>query len=150
MYYVNTKVQTDYAIIPALMSFPAGKSKRLFFSTGPWLGLKLNARTVGAAYNDYHSETSYQEKKTVVYDDLEKYIKNYDVGWIFGCELSIPVVKKYEADLALQYSLGFTNVFDNPESGNQQSQYDPVHIIRNRTISLVLGFRIPSTNLLKN
>jgi hypothetical protein len=142
MYYVDTKVQADYAVIPALLTFQLGKPGRLYFSTGPWLGLKLNARTVGVAYNEYHSGTSYQLKRTVVYDDLEKLIKNYDTGWIFGFEVSIPVIKNYDVDVALQYSTGFRNVFDR----NQLGQSDPNLIIRNRTVSLILGFKIPTTD----
>jgi len=145
-YYVDTRVQTDYAIIPALLSFPVGKSEKFFLSTGPWFGFKLNARTVGAAYDEYNSGTRYQLRKTVVYDDLEKAIKDYDIGWIFGCGASIPIVKNYKVDMALQYSTGFRDVFDKSGSGNQQNPYDPGIIIRNRTISLLLGFKIPSAD----
>jgi hypothetical protein len=145
MYYVDTRVQTDYAIIPALLSFPLGKSDRILLSTGPWFGFKLDARTVGAVYNEYHSVTRYQLRKTVVYDDLDKAIKGYDLGWIFGCGVSVPLVKNYKVDIALQYSTGFRDVFDNSGTGEKQNIYDQGLKIRNRTISLLIGFRIPTT-----
>jgi len=142
-YYIDTKVQVDYAIIPFLISVPLGKSQKLFFNTGPWLGLKLNARNVGVAYNEYRSESSYTIRKTIIYDDIEKLIKDNDIGWIFGCGVSLPVEKNYRVDIALQYSTGFKNVFNNSAEGNQQNLYDPDPIIRFRTISLLIGFRIP-------
>jgi hypothetical protein len=145
VYYVDSKVQIDYAIIPALLSFRAGKADRISISTGPWVGLKLNARNVGVAYNETRSASAYQLRETVIYDDFEKAIKNYDLGWIFGCGVSVPVVKNYKVEMALQYSIGFRDVYCNPETGIQQTPSDPVHVIRNRTISLLLGFRIPST-----
>jgi hypothetical protein len=146
IYYVDTKVQTDYAIIPALLSFPFGKSEKIILSTGPWFGFKLNARTVGTAYNEYHSGNSYQLRKTVVYDDLEKAIKDYDLGWIISCGVSIPIVKNYKVNVALQYSTGFRDVFDTSGLGSKNNPYDPGLIIRNRTFSLLLGFKIPSTD----
>jgi hypothetical protein len=146
MYYVNTKVQSDYAMIPALLSFQLGESDRVFFNTGPWLGLKLNARSVGTAYIDYHSDASYQLKKTIIYEDLEKAIKDYDLGWIFGFGVSIPVIEEYKVDLTLQYSTGFRDVFDISGTGDIYNQYDKSLSIRNRTISLILGFKIPSAD----
>jgi hypothetical protein len=143
MYKVDTRVQIDYAEIPALLTFPAGKSQHLLLSTGPWLALKLNARTVGTAYSENHSGTGYTLNETVVYDDLEKAIKDYDVGWIFGCATSIPIVNNYSVNLALQYSIGFRDVFDASRSGDIMNPYDPVLSIRNSTISLIVGFRIP-------
>lgn len=141
MYDVDTKIQTDYAIIPALLTFFPGNRDLLFFSTGPWLGLKLNARTVGVAYSEEATGTSYQLRETQVYDDLEDSISNYDIGWLFGCGVRIPVADKYAVDLSLQYSHGFREMF----SGSQSLEVadGPELMIKNRTVSLVMGFRIP-------
>jgi hypothetical protein len=141
MYYVNAKVQTDYAIIPALISIPVGKPDFIYLTTGPWLGLKLNSRNVGVAYDVTHTQNSYELVKTVIYDDLEKLMKNYDLGWIFGCGLSVPVVKDYKIDIGLQYSAGFRDVFTSAGQTNQQN--DPGLMIKNRSISLLLGIRLP-------
>jgi hypothetical protein len=143
LYYVNTKVQTDYAIIPALISLPVGKPDFIYITTGPWLGLKLNSRNVGVAYNVTHSQTSYELVKTIIYDDTEKLMKNYDLGWIFGCGLSLPVAKSYKIDIGLQYSTGFRDVFSNAGQIIQQNPNDPGLMIKNRTISLLFGIRIP-------
>jgi hypothetical protein len=145
MYYVDTKVQIDYAVIPLLMSFPIGKSQMVFFNTGPWLGLKLNARNVGVAYNEIHSESSYMVNKTVIYDDLERYIKDNDIGWIFSTRVSLPLFNRYKVDLALQYSTGFKNVYNTTIVAEQQSSSVADHVIRNRTISFIVGFTIPAS-----
>jgi hypothetical protein len=140
MYDVDTKIQTDYAIIPAVFSFGLGKPGKLYFSTGPWLGLKLNARTVGNAYNEDHTDYSYQLKETIVNDDLEESIENYDIGWLFGLGTRIPV-SKCELDLSVQYSAGLREMF----RGTSYMAYadgDKL-ALKNRTVSLVLGFKIP-------
>jgi hypothetical protein len=138
-YDVDTKIQTDYAIIPALLTFFLCNRELLFFSTGPWLGLKLNARTVGVAYNEDINASSYQLKETIVNDDLEKSFENYDIGWLFGCGIKIPFASKYAVDLSLQYSPGFRQMFNNSYYGDATQLK-----VKNRTVSLVMGFRIPS------
>jgi hypothetical protein len=142
LYDVDTKILTDYAVIPALFTFFPGNRQLLFFSTGPWLGLKLNARTVGIAYNEESSGYSYQVKETTVNYDLEGIMGNYDIGWLFGCGIEIPLANKYVVDLSLQYSPGFRQMYDdlsNPGPGGE-----PELLIKNRTVSFVMGFRIPS------
>jgi hypothetical protein len=140
MYDVDTKIQTDYAIIPALLTFFPGNRDLFFFSTGPWLGLKLNARTVGVAYNEDKTGTIYQLRETIVNDDLEGSISDYDLGWLFGCGVKIPVAN-YAVDLSLQYSHGFREMF----SGSQDLPVSdgPELMIKNSTVSIVMGFRIP-------
>jgi hypothetical protein len=149
MYSVNTKVFTDYAIIPFLLSLPIGKAQMVFFNTGPWLGLKLNARNVGVAYNKLSSESSYTVTKTVVYDDLERYIKDNDIGWIFSTRVSLPLFNRYKVDLALQYSTGFKNVYNKTVVAAEQSSSIADYVIRNRTISFMIGFTIPPTGTIK-
>jgi hypothetical protein len=139
-YYADTKVQVDYAIIPALFTFSLGEKDHVFISTGPWLGMKLNARNVGTAYNDQRSTVSYQLVKTKVYDDIEEYVAKTDAGWIFAIGGNIPVLKN-ELEISLQYSGGFKDVFTG--TNDLESPADPGLILKNRTVSLVLGIRLP-------
>jgi hypothetical protein len=143
LYYVDSKIQMDYAVIPLLMSLSFGKSHMFFFNTGPWLGFKLNARNVGVAYNESRSESYYTVSKTVIYDDLERYIKDNDIGWIFGTGISVPFLNRYKVDLALRYSTGFNNVFNKTIVAEQQGSSIADHVIMNRTISFLIGITIP-------
>ena len=147
MYKVDTKVQMDYAVFPILMNISGGKSLKFFFNSGPWFGLKLNARNVGVAFNESHTGTNYSSyytvNKTVIYDDLERYIKDTDIGWMFDAGISVPFLKRYKADLALRYSTGFNNVYNKTIVANQQGFSVADYEIRNRTISFLIGITIP-------
>ena len=147
MYYVDTKLQIDYAILQALWTFPLGKLDKILLSTGPWFGFRLNARNTGEAFYEYHSTDSYRLIKTTVYDDLEKAIKEYDVGWTFGCGVLLPVLNDYKAIISLRYSPGFRDVYDVSGTGEVQNPNQEDFEIRNRTISFVVGFRIPVTGI---
>ena len=144
MYYVDTKVQMDYAVIPFLMSFPIGKSQKIFFNTGPWLGLRLNARNFGVAYTEYRSESGYSVNKTDVYDDLNRLIKGSESGWLFGGGVNIPLPGQYKIQLALQYTTNFNNVI-NKSTAEQQNSDSESPVIRNKTISFMIGFTLPSS-----
>jgi len=142
-YLVDTKIITDYAVIPFLISLPLGKSPGVFFNTGPWLGLKLNSRTVGLAYNEINSGSVYRYTKNVVYDDIEKVINNYDIGWLFSGGVSFLVFNNYKVDLSAQFSAGFRDLFEK----KVLSDIDPASIeqkMRLRTMSLHLGITLPS------
>lgn len=146
MYDVDTKIHIDYGIIPALLSFPVGKSEHLVLYTGPWLGLKLNARVVGEAYNEYNTGGTYQYQKTTVYNDLGNAIKDSDAGWLFGCNASIPVAGNYEITIGLKYSTGFSDVYDSESIGIYMNPYSDSFGIRNSTLSFQVGITIPYKN----
>jgi hypothetical protein len=144
--YVDSKVQIDYAVIPLLMRIPIGKSEKIFINTGPWLGLKLNSRNVGVAYKDSRQNSNYNLIKTDIYDDFSQYVNDTDMGWLINAQVSLPVFKTYKVDLALQYSLGIEDVFDASVLPATQDPYIVKHVIRNRTLSFVLGFTLPSAS----
>ena len=143
VYDVDSRVEMDYIVIPLLLNFNIGKS--IFFNTGPWLGLQLNSRCTGTAYDEFNSGSGYVLRKTVIYDDMEKIIKDNDAGWIVSGGVSLPLRNNYRANISLRYSAGFVNVFDQATAG-----YDhygaPDLSIRNGTISLLIGLKIPSSD----
>jgi hypothetical protein len=147
MYNVDTKVVAEYAVIPLLISFPIGKLHSIFFNTGPWLGLKLDARNVGVAYTGMHSESNYKLWKNIVNDDFERYIKNTDLGWIFSTGATLPLFNEYKVNLSVQYSAGFENVYDKTPVSHMRPLAN--YMIRNRTISFLIGFTIPTATSLK-
>lgn len=141
--YVDSKVQIDYAVIPLMMRIPIGKSEKFFINTGPWLGIKLNSRNVGVAYKDNIQNSNYSLDKTVIYDDFAQYIKDTDMGWLISGHVIFSVFKASKLDLGVRYSLGYDDIFD--ASALSVAQY-PKHVIRNRTVSFVLGFTLPTAN----
>lgn len=146
MSFVKTRVQIDYATIPFLISFPAGKSQKIFFNTGPWLGLRLNATNIGAAYKNTPSDVDHPVQKTIVNDNIENLIKDRDIGWLFTGGVSLPVFNDYKLVLALQYSSGFNDVYKKPYSSDQgEFSHDDLEI-NNRTISFVIGITLPCKN----
>ena len=143
VYDVDSRVEIDYIVIPLLLNFKIGKS--VFLNTGPWLGLQLNSRCTGTAYDEFNSGSGYVLRKTVIYDDMEKIIRDNDAGWIFSGGVSLPLRNNYRVSMALRYSTGFVNVFDQATAG-----YDhygaPDLSIRNGTISFLIGLKIPPSD----
>jgi opacity protein-like surface antigen len=142
-YYVDTKVSIDYIMIPALINFYIGKSDRFYLNTGPYMGVRLNARVTGEAYNHITSETSYAVTKTVVYDDLEAVIKDNDFGWIFGGGVNVPVSDKLVIDLGLQYRTGLTDVFDRSYNSDVNPVKTEESVIKNGVLTFLIGLRVP-------
>jgi hypothetical protein len=142
-YWVDTKINTDYAVVPLVISLPMGKFPGVFFNTGPWLGLKLNSKTVGMAYNEITSGSVYRYTKSVVYDDIEKVIDDYDIGWLFRGGVSFLAFKNYKVDLSAQFSAGFRDLFnskvltDIDPSSNEEK-------MKLRSLSVHLGITLPS------
>lgn len=143
MYYCDTRVQIDYATIPVLLNIPVGRKDMFFINTGPWFGLRLNARNVGVAYNVAHSSISTTLNKYVVYSDMDKIITDYDYGWIAGCGISLPV-GDYKVELGLQYRLGFLDVFNRSEVYNLINTSDRGAMIHNRALTFLIGIKMPS------
>jgi opacity protein-like surface antigen len=142
-YWVDTKINTDYAVVPFIISLPLGKFPGVFFNTGPWLGFKLNSKTVGLAYNEITSGSVYRYTKNIVYDDIEKVISDYDIGWLFSGGVSFLAFNDCKVDLSAQFNAGFRDLFnskvlnDIDPSSNEQK-------MKLRTMSVHLGITLPS------
>jgi len=143
VYYVNTKIGTDYINIPAQLCILVGKPGNMYISTGPYLAIKLNARCTGEAIMESKDQGSYSLRKIVVYDDLNGLIRNNDIGWIFGGGITIPVFEKYSLDLGLQYRTGFRDIFNESFYSGMTPYKRGETIIRNRMLSFHFGVRTP-------
>lgn len=146
LYNVDTRMRIDYILIPVLSNFYLGKSKRAWFNTGPYGGLRLNAFCTGEAIHELHPLGSYQEIKTTIYDDAGQLIKKNDFGWIFGAGYSIPVYNKLLLDISLQYRAGLIDVY-NIKGFPEMTQRTIVEsFIRNRAVTFRIGVRLPTLN----
>jgi hypothetical protein len=142
VYDVDSRLEIDYIVIPLLLNFNIGKS--VFFNTGPWVGLQINSSCTGTAYDESNSGSGYILRKTIIYDDMERIIRDNDAGWIFSGGVSLPLKNNYRATISLRYSTGFVNVFNQEAAG--YNQYGaPDLSIRNGTVSFLVGLKIPQS-----
>lgn len=143
-YDLDTKTEIDYVIIPLLINLNAGRSGNLFFNTGPYLGVKVNARCHGVAIYSSDSENFYYLKRVTVNDDISGLINSNDFGWIFGSGLTLPVSDKWLIDFGLQYRAGFMDISDRSfESGFLKTD-SKESILRNGAVTFQIGVRIPA------
>jgi hypothetical protein len=142
-YLLDTRTSIDYIEIPAQLKFNIGRSNTFYINTGPYLAVKLNARCTGEAISEEENNSTYRVVKTVVYDDIERLIKDNDTGWAFGTGITIPVFGKYHVEVGLQYKFGFRDVFDASSFSGTNQYEDMKTVIRNRTLSFHLGMKIP-------
>lgn len=142
-YYADTRVSSDYLVIPALLNFNIGSSDMFYFNTGPYLGVRLNARCRGTAIHKIATDGFYQVTETKVNDDLDGLIKDNEFGWEFGAGVSLPLKGRYRLDIGLQFRQGLTGTFD---SSSLTVPFKPQAndiVIRNRSLALEFGLIVP-------
>lgn len=142
-YHVNTKTSVDYLTIPLLISFHPGNGGRLFINTGPFAGIKLNARCKGEAYYNPESSGTYTRYKKIVYDDMEGAIKDNNFGWIVEAGMATPLFGRLALECGLQYRRGFGEVFDDSYLPDNGSFYNEGTVFENSSLSLRIGIRVP-------
>ena len=143
-YLVNANVSSDHAVIPFLFRFPLGKSQKLFFSTGTWVGIELNARNTGTAFDEVHSDYSFSERKTVIYDEIGKYVNDFTYGWLFDGGVELPMFSKYKFNIDLQYSFSFNDFYkESVNNWSLQNAPSSGNAIRLMALSLRLGITLP-------
>jgi hypothetical protein len=133
----------DYAIVPVLVHIPIGSSKLFYINTGPWLGLKLNARNTGVAYEKYSRGSGYELSRRTIYNDIEGFIKDTDLGWLISGGISWPI-GTYKMNMEFQYSANWKDIYDGPAFLDLPGGGSPV--IRNRNLSFLIGFTIPTSS----
>ncbi len=142
VYYVDTRIQADYAVIPFLAGFPIGSSHRLFIRSGPWLAFRLGARTTGTSFITYRSDQDYTVQKIFVNDNITRVLKSTDSGWLFSAAYTVPLRKRSSLEFEINYSAGFGNVFDDPATVINQNPDYYRHEIKTRALSFTIGYSI--------
>jgi hypothetical protein len=77
-----------------------------------------------------------------VYDDIERYIRNNDVGWLFGAGVEVPVFRVHKLELGVQYALGKTNMLREDEL-NHDLLTESEDVLRNGSLMIHAGFAFP-------
>ncbi|MEE4214804.1 MAG: outer membrane beta-barrel protein [Bacteroidales bacterium] len=142
-YAVDTRISADYVVIPALLEYQAGEKIKYYFNTGPYLGVKINARTAGKAISFETGEGYYNLEKITVYDDTGSIIFDNDIGWVAGMGLVIPLGGNSMFDIGMKYRHGFSEVYDIKEAEGEHVDSDEGTFIRNSLLTLNFGLRVP-------
>jgi hypothetical protein len=142
-YMVDTRTLIDYIEIPASLKFGLGRANRVYFSTGPWYAIRLNARCTGNAMSVSDNNSTYRLTRTTVYDDIGRLIKTDDLGWSFGTGVSVPFFGKTEVEIGVEYKHGFGNVFDMSYYNSNNPFEIQATSITNRSFSFHMGLVIP-------
>ena len=142
MYKTDNRIDLDYFVIPLLLKVKLGGPLSIYLNAGPYVGMLLNARVTGTAYNKIADQSNYSTYKTTVSDNIEGYLKPSDWGWIYGGGMKIPLFKKYALDVEIRYEKGSTNVFDASKL-NDQPNSTADKTLYNESLSLMVGMIIP-------
>ena len=140
-YTIDNRVNLDYVTLPLLLNVRFGQKLQVYFNTGIYAAMQMNARCTGTAYSSYSNGITYQEYKTTVYDDIDGYMKSSDWGWAIGCGIQYPVLQKYKLDFEFRYNKGFTNIYTNHYNQTPVENEDTE--IKNKSYTFSLGFQIP-------
>ena len=142
-YNVNAKTSVDYITVPLLISFHPGSGGRFFINTGPFAGIKLNARCKGEAYYNPENSGTFSRYKRIVYDDMEGAIRDNNFGWIVEGGLAAPLFGRLALECGLQYRRGFGEVYDDSYLTDNGSFYNQGTVFENSSVSLRIGVRVP-------
>lgn len=142
-YHVNTRTSVDYITVPFLISIHPDSRGRIFINTGPFAGIKLNARCKGTVYYNPESSGTYTRYRRIVYDDMEGAIKDNNFGWIIEGGMATPVFGRLALECGLQFRRGFGEVYDDSYLPDNGSFYNEGTVFENSSLSLRIGIRVP-------
>lgn len=141
-YQLDTRVDLDYATIPLQLKISMGSGTRIYLTAGAYWGIKLNARVTGTAEIENASEYGYSRNAITVYDDIERYIRNNDFGWLFGAGVEVPVFRGHKLELGVQYALGKTDILREEELSHDLLT-ESEDVLRNGSLVIHAGFAFP-------
>ena len=143
IYYVDTRTSTDYAVIPALLSFSIGEKDYLNLSTGPWFAARLNSQCRGLAVNESEAGGYYMRTEVTVNDDITEFTSRNDFGWLIGADLSVPLRNGTGLYLGLKFRQGFTETMNRESAGIPDDTMERQIFMRNSVLSLHAGLTVP-------
>ena len=142
-YYVDTHTSSDYAVIPALLSFSIGEKDYLNLSTGPWFAARLNSQCRGLAVNENEAGGYYRRTEITVNDDITEFIRRNDFGWMIGADLSVPLRNGTGLYLGLKFRQGLTETMNRESAGIPDDTLEKQIFMRNSVVSLHAGLTVP-------
>lgn len=138
---VDTRISSDYVVIPALLDFHFGRDEFLSISTGPWFAARLNSQCRGAALITVSGSTTYQLREVTVNDDITDLTRRNDFGWMAGAEVSLPVRGLTRINLGVQFRQGIPEILNLENAGIAESEKDVY--IRSSVLTFRAGVTVP-------
>jgi len=142
-YFVDTRTSSDYAVIPALLSFSLGEKDILNLSTGPWFAARLNSQCRGLAVNETEAGGYFLRTEVTVNDDITELTRRNDFGWLIGADLSVPVRNGAEFYMGVKFRQGFTETINRKNAGIPEDTLEKQIFMRNSVVSLQTGLTVP-------
>ncbi|MHC1731704.1 MAG: outer membrane beta-barrel protein [Bacteroidales bacterium] len=142
-YFVDTRTSSDYAVIPALLSFSIGEKDFLNLSTGPWFAARLNSQCRGLAVNETETDGYFRRTEVTVNDDITEFTRRNDFGWMIGADLSVPLRNRAEFYLGLKFRQGIPETMNLENAGISEDTIGKQIFMRNSVVSLHAGLTVP-------
>ena len=137
---VFSQIDFDYIIIPLLLNLDVGQSYTFYLSTGPYIGLLLDAKYYGETWKTYVTDYSYSSYHENVYNHLESKISKMDWGLSFNAGFQLPVYKEYKLDLEVRYNYGLKQIYEETKISHANNEKDD---FKNRSLNISIGFVVP-------
>jgi len=141
--YVDTRTSSDYAVIPALLSFSIGEKDILNLSTGPWFAARLNSQCRGVAVNENEAGGYFRRTEVTVNDDITEYTRRNDYGWMIGADLTVPLPNNAGFYLGLKFRQGIPETMNRENAGIPDDTLEKQIYMRNSVLSLHAGMTVP-------
>lgn len=138
-----SEVKLDYLTFPFLTEVGVGEKFRSNFSAGFYFSWLQNASSQGERLETYQNGTGYRVTKIFFENDLDNWISNNDVGFMFGYQLCFSAFKKADIFLGINQSLGIVNIFDNLNEIQNPPRAVSNTKMYNRTTTIMTGVNIP-------
>jgi hypothetical protein len=142
LYKADTRVDLDYIILPLMVKIKTGSLIKVYLEGGLYAGFNLNARVTGSAELESYWTYGYSLKRINVYDDIEDKVKDFELGWICGAGIEIPVMHGSYLDLGINYAVSPKNLLEN-EVLEFGSVLESDKTLCNRSLTVQLGLTLP-------
>lgn len=140
---ISSEVNLSYLTFPFLTEVGVGNKFRSNFSAGFYYSWLQNASSQGERLETYQNGAGYRVTKVFFENDLDNWVSNNDVGFMFGYQIGFSVFKKADVFLGVNQSLGIVNVFDNLNEIQNPPRNVSNTKMYNRATTIMAGVNIP-------
>lgn len=140
---VDTRISSDYAVIPALLDFHFGQNEIFSLSLGPWFAARLNSQCRGIALRETTTASSYQLLEITVNDDITELTRRNDFGLMAGAEVTLPIRGGTRVNLGMHFRQGIPEMLNHENASILPGGAGNRVYIRNSVLTLRAGVTVP-------